>query len=195
MNKTLYSEEFRKSIVSEILVARAGNLNFNMAAFVREKHPDLVIKRVYVWIRALAESVGKELGMSINEVYNKTGNAANELSLEQKRQVLEQVASIDEDKRGLYIREHGLFQSDIDTWKTEVCVAEQVQQVLKDAENRHQKELAAQKAFYEKEMQKVLSTQNASSEANTLLQQELAQCKQRLTAVLLLRLLGIIIDL
>lgn len=92
--------------------------------------------------------------------------------------MLEQVASIDEDKRGLYIREHGLYQSDIDTWKTEVlCVAEQVQQVLKDAENRHQEELVAQKAFYEKEMQKVLSTQNASSEANTLLQQELAQCK------------------
>ena len=180
MNKTLYSVEFRKSIVSEILVARAGNLNFNMAAFVREKHPDLVIKRVYVWIRALAESVGKELGMSINEVYNKTGNAANELSLEQKRQVLEQVASIDEDKRGLYMREHGLFQSDLDTWKTELCVAEQVQQVLKDAENRHQEELAAQKAFYEKEMQKVLSAQNASSEANTLLQQELAQCKTAL---------------
>lgn len=177
MNKTLYSVEFRKSVVGEILEARAGNPNFNMVAFVREKHPDLVIKRVYVWIRALAESVGKELGISINEVYNKTGNAANELSLEQKRQVLEQVASIDEDKRGLYIREHGLFQSDIDTWKTEVCVAEQVQQVLKDAENRHQKELAAQKAFYEKEMQKVLSAQNASSEANTLLQQELAQCK------------------
>ena len=56
--------------------------------------------------------------------------------------MLEQVASIDEDKRGLYIREHGLYQSDIDTWKTEVlCVAEQVQQVLKDAENRHQEEL------------------------------------------------------
>ena len=92
--------------------------------------------------------------------------------------MLEQVASIDEDKRGLYIREHGLYQSDINTWKTEVlCVAEQVQQVLKDAENRHQEELVAQKAFYEKEMQKVLSTQNASSEANTLLQQELAQCK------------------
>ena len=91
--------------------------------------------------------------------------------------MLEQVASIDEDKCGLYIREHGLFQSDIDTWKTEVCVAEQVQQVLKDAENRHQEELAAQKAFYEKEMQKLLSAQNASSEANTLLQQELAQCK------------------
>ena len=92
--------------------------------------------------------------------------------------MLEQVASIDEDKRGLYIREHGLYQSDIDTWKTEVlCVAEQVQQVLKDAENRHQEELVAQKAFYEKEMQKVLSAQNASSEANTLLQQELAQCK------------------
>ena len=90
MNKTLYSEEFRKSIVSEILVARAGNPNFNMAAFVREKHPDLVIKRVYVWIRALAESVGKELGMSINEVYNKTDNAANELSLEQKRRLIEQ---------------------------------------------------------------------------------------------------------
>ncbi len=90
MNKTLYSVEFRKSIVSEILVARAGNLNFNMAAFVREKHPDLVIKRVYVWIRALAESVGKELGMSINEVYNKTDNAANELSLEQKRRLIEQ---------------------------------------------------------------------------------------------------------
>ena len=54
--------------------------------------------------------------MSINEVYNKTGNAANELSLEQKRQVLEQVASIDEDKCGRYIREHGLYQSGIDTW-------------------------------------------------------------------------------
>ena len=116
MNKTLYSVEFRKSIVSEILVARAGNLNFNMAAFVREKHPELAVKRVYVWIRVLAESVGKELGMSINEVYNKTGNAANELSLEQKRQVLEQVASIDENKRDFYIREHGLYQSDIDTW-------------------------------------------------------------------------------
>ena len=180
MNKTLYSVEFRKTVVGESLEARAGNPNFNMAAFVREKHPDLVIKRVYVWIRALAESVGKELGMSINEVYNKTGNAANELSLEQKRQVLEQVASIDEDKRGLYMREHGLFQSDLDTWKTELCVAEQVQQVLKDAENRHQEELAAQKAFYEKEMQKVLSAQNASSEANTLLQQELAQCKTAL---------------
>ena len=28
--------------------------------------------------------------MSINEVYNKTGNAANELSLEQKRRLIEQ---------------------------------------------------------------------------------------------------------
>ena len=36
MNKTLYSVEFRKSVVSEILVARAGNPNFNMVAFVRE---------------------------------------------------------------------------------------------------------------------------------------------------------------
>ena len=108
--------------------------------------------------------------MSINEVYNKTGNATNELSLEQKRRVLEQVASIDEDKRGLYIREHGLFQSDIDTWKIEVCVAEQVQQVLKDAENRHQEELGSQKAAYEKKLQE-------ASEANALLQQELAQCK------------------
>ena len=56
-----------------------------MAAFVREKHPELVVKLVYVWIRVLVELVGKELGMSINIVYNKTGNAANELSLEQKR--------------------------------------------------------------------------------------------------------------
>lgn len=39
MNKTLYSVEFRKSVVGEILEARAGNPNFNMAAFVREKHP------------------------------------------------------------------------------------------------------------------------------------------------------------
>ena len=92
MNKTLYSVEFRKSVVGEILEARAGNPNFNMATFVREKHPELAVKRVYVWIRVLAESVGKELGMSINEVYNKTGNAANELILEQKRQVLVQVA-------------------------------------------------------------------------------------------------------
>ena len=174
MNKTLYS------VVGEILEARTGNPNFNMVAFVREKHPELAVKRVYVWIRALAESVGKDLGRSINEVYNKTGNAANELSLEQKRQVLEQVASIDDDKRGLYIREHGLFQSDLDTWKTEVCVAEQVQQVLKDAENRHQGELAVQKAFYKKKMQKILSAQNASAEANTLLQQELAQWKTAL---------------
>lgn len=173
MNKTLYSVEFRKSVVGEILEARAGNPNFNMAAFVREKHPELAVKRVYAWIRALAESVGKELGMSVNEVYNKTGNAANELSLEQKRQVLEQVASIDEDKRGLYMREHGLYQSDIDTWKTEVCVAEQVQQVLKDAENRHQEELGSQKAAYEKKLQE-------ASEANTLLQQELSQCKTAL---------------
>ena len=90
MNKTLYSVEFRKSVVGEILEARSGNPNFNMVAFVREKHPELVIKRVYVWICALAESVGKELGMSINEVYNKTGNAANELSLEQKRRLIEQ---------------------------------------------------------------------------------------------------------
>lgn len=88
--------------------------------------------------------------------------------------MLEQVASIDEDKRGLYIREHGLYQSDIDTWKTEVlCVAEQVQQVLKDAENRHQEELGSQKAAYEKKLQE-------ASEANTLLQQELSQCKTAL---------------
>ena len=63
-----------------------------MVAFVRVKHQELLDKRVYVWIQGLAESVGKELGMSINEVYNKTGNAANELILEQKRQVLVQVA-------------------------------------------------------------------------------------------------------
>ena len=81
MDKSFYSVEFRKSVVGEILEARAGNPNFNMAAFVREKHPELVVKLVYVWI----ELVGKELGMSINIVYNKTGNAANELSLEQKR--------------------------------------------------------------------------------------------------------------
>ena len=85
MDKSFYSVEFRKSVVGEILEARSGNPNFNMVAFVREKHPELVVKLVYVWIRVLAESVGKELGMSINEVYNKTGNAANELSLEQKR--------------------------------------------------------------------------------------------------------------
>ena len=65
MNKTLYSVEFRKSVVGEILEARAGNPNFNMAAFVREKHPELVVKRVCVGIRALTGSVRKELGMSI----------------------------------------------------------------------------------------------------------------------------------
>ena len=46
MNKTLYSVEFRKSVVGEILEARAGNPNFNMEAFVREKHPELAVKRV-----------------------------------------------------------------------------------------------------------------------------------------------------
>ena len=89
MDKSFYSVEFRKSVVGEILEARAGNPNFNMAAFVREKHPELVVKLVYVWIRVLVELVGKELGMSINIVYNKTGNAANELSLEQKRHLFE----------------------------------------------------------------------------------------------------------
>ena len=92
MNKSFCSVELKKSVVGEIPEAKAGNPNFNMVAFVRVKHQELLDKLVYVWIRGLAESVGKELGMSINEVYNKIGNAANELSLEQKRQVLELVA-------------------------------------------------------------------------------------------------------
>ena len=66
MSKSFYSVEFRKSVVSEILEARAGNPNINMAAFVREKHPELVVKRVCGGIRALTGSVRKELGMSIN---------------------------------------------------------------------------------------------------------------------------------
>jgi len=57
--------------------------------------------------------------MSENEINNKYGSEANDLTLDQKFKIILETAHLSEEEFGEYCRKKGIYASDVERWKSE----------------------------------------------------------------------------
>ena len=91
----------------------------------------------YTWLSLYKNSVGKEQGMSVNEINGVYGKQASGMSLKEKFAVVLETASMDEEQVGEYCRKHGIYKSDLERWKSECSQA--LQEPVSRADIKQQK--------------------------------------------------------
>ena len=119
MKGVKFKKEFRKQVISKFLKLRIQEPEISVNKFCKDYYPELNYKTVSNWYRQLKDIVGQENGMSENEINNKYGTEANELSMREKFKIILDTAKLSEDEFGEYCRQKGLYASDIERWKTE----------------------------------------------------------------------------
>lgn len=77
----------------------------------------------YTWLSLYKNSVGKEQGMSVNEINGVFGKQASGMSLKDKISVVLETASMNDEQVGEYCRKHGIYKSDLERWKSECSLA------------------------------------------------------------------------
>lgn len=77
----------------------------------------------YTWLSMYKNSVGKEQGMSVNEINGVFGKQASEMSLKDKFSVVLETASMNDEQVGEYCRKHGIYKSGLERWKSECSQA------------------------------------------------------------------------
>ncbi len=82
--KKIYTYEYKINLVKSFLKSQQADNELSIASFVKQHYPHLNLNSVYNWVSSLKSTAGQELSMSENEVQNKYGASANEMSLKQK---------------------------------------------------------------------------------------------------------------
>ncbi len=115
--------EFRKNFVQSYLKEKQKNADLSISFFKKNNFPDVGIKSAYNWIRQYKASEGKALNMTENEVNGLYGTEANSMSLKDKLEMVLDTAGLNEEQIGTYCRQHGIYKSDLDSWKIECLSA------------------------------------------------------------------------
>ncbi len=114
-----FKEEFKKQVISEFLKLRHQDPELTLTQFCKQYYPELNYKTVSEWNRIYRASIGHEISMSENEINNKYGTKANELSMQEKFRIILETSKLSKEEFGEYCRKKGLYASDIERWKTE----------------------------------------------------------------------------
>lgn len=77
----------------------------------------------YTLLSLYKNSVGKEQGMSVNEINGVFGKQDSGMSLKDKFVVVLETASMNDEQVGEYCRKHGIYKSDLERWKSECSKA------------------------------------------------------------------------
>lgn len=119
MKGVKFKKEFRKQVISDLLKLRQQEPGISILKFCKEYYPELNHKTVCGWYRQLKDVVGHEISMSENEINNKYGTKANDLSMQEKFRIILETSKLSKEEFGEYCRQKGLYASDIERWKTE----------------------------------------------------------------------------
>ena len=119
--KKIYTYEYKINLVKTFLKSQQADNELSIASFVKQHYPHLNLNSVYNWVSSLKSTAGQELSMSENEVQNKYGASANEMSLKQKFAMYRECFSLpSEEDRGAYCRQHQIYMADLESWGQEI---------------------------------------------------------------------------
>lgn len=119
--KKIYTYEYKINLVKSFLKSQQADNELSIAGFVKQHYPHLNLNSVYNWVSSLKSTAGQELSMSENEVQNKYGASANEMSLKQKFAMYRECFSLpSEEDRGAYCRQHQIYMADLESWGQEI---------------------------------------------------------------------------
>ena len=119
--KKIYTYEYKINLVKTFLKSQQADNELSIASFVKQHYPHLNLNSVYNWVSSLKSTAGQELSMSENEVQNKYGASANEMSLKQKFAMYRECFSLpSEEERGAYCRQHQIYMADLESWGQEI---------------------------------------------------------------------------
>ena len=119
--KKIYTYEYKINLVKTFLKSQQADNELSIAGFVKQHYPHLNLNSVYNWVSSLKSTAGQELSMSENEVQNKYGASANEMSLKQKFAMYRECFSLpSEEDRGAYCRQHQIYMADLESWGQEI---------------------------------------------------------------------------
>ena len=114
-----YTTEFKQNLLRTFLQEYKENVELSFSSYVRENFPEVKLATVYTWLSLYKNSVGKEQGMSVNEINGVFGKQASGMSFRDKLAVILDTASLDDEQLGEYCRKHGIYKSDLERWKDE----------------------------------------------------------------------------
>ncbi len=120
---TKYSTEFKTNVVKAYLEQKSKDPELSVSSFLKCYDPNLNLKSVYNWISSYKIVAGQSLSMSENEIQNKFGTQANEMTLQQKYAIVKETSGMNEEEKGAYCREHGIYASDLQRWDEECNLA------------------------------------------------------------------------
>ena len=115
--------EFRKNFVLTYLKEKQKNAELSISFFTKNNFPDVGIKSAYNWVRKYKTAEGKVLNMTENEVNGLFGSEANSMSIKDKLKMVLDTAGLNDEQVGAYCRQHGIYKSDLDSWKIECLSA------------------------------------------------------------------------
>lgn len=117
-----YTLDIKKNIVAAIIKECKANPDATPTSVIKShaKTHNIPFTTVYNWYSLFKDIVGDELGMAINEVNDKIGIEANELSFIQKYKIITETSGLSPEDRGAYCRQHGLYEADLLRWDVEI---------------------------------------------------------------------------
>lgn len=119
MERVKYTADFKKKVISEFLLLRKDNPSLSLRQFAKQNHPEINHRLLYTWRKTYENEAGKEQNMAENEIRNKYGIEANELSMQEKFRIVMETARLSTEEFGEYCRKNGLYASDIKRWQSE----------------------------------------------------------------------------
>jgi len=114
-----FKEELKKQVIADFLKLRLQEPGISISKFNKDYYPELNYKTITGWYHQLKTIVGHEISMSENEINNKYGTKANELSMQEKFRIILETSKLSKEEFGEYCRQKGLYASDLERWKTE----------------------------------------------------------------------------
>jgi transposase-like protein len=100
---TRYSEEFKKSIIKKILSNQTTSLR-HVA-----KENGLALSTTHGWL--------KKYGSDIDKTKELNKRSPNDWTLEERFNILAETAGLTEEARGIYCRQKGIYQYQLDEWR------------------------------------------------------------------------------
>lgn len=97
---TKYSTEFKTNVVKAYLEQKSKDPELSVSSFLKCYDPNLNLKSVYNWISSYKIVAGQSLSMSENEIQNKFGTQANEMTLQQKYAIVKETSGMNEEEKG-----------------------------------------------------------------------------------------------
>ena len=98
---------------------RKDNPSLPLRQFSKQNYPEINHRLLYTWRKVYETEIGKEQNMAENEIRNKYGIEANELSMQEKFRIVLETARLSTEEFGEYCRKNGLYASDIKRWQSE----------------------------------------------------------------------------